>query len=80
VQNNKVARADVRVRARRVVVRVEVEQTGIPSIRPITADIQDTPAGVRVHVQRKAGTHCVRSPIYVDITLICEDRAVFVIK
>ena len=55
---NKQARADVRVRIGRAVVAVEVEQAAAPGgIAIVAADVEDTPARVRVHAKARIPSH-----------------------
>lgn len=65
---NKWSRADVRVRVRRGVVRIEVEQARIRLIVVVAAHIEHAPAGVRVQVENKAPGAMRRQPLPSIIT------------
>ena len=58
----KESRADVRVRVRRGVARVEVEKAGIAAVAPVATDMEDTPARVVVGVENKPSAHGADSP------------------
>lgn len=67
-RHNKWSRADVRVRVRRGVVRIEVEQAGIRAVVVVAANIEHAPAGVRVQVENKAPGAMRRQPLQSIIT------------
>ena len=67
-RQNKWSRADVRVRVRRGVVRIEVEQAGIRAVVLVAANIEHAPAGVRVQVENKAPGAMRRQPLQSIIT------------
>lgn len=46
----RITRPNVRVRIRRRIVRIEIEQTRIGLIVPIPTDIEHLPTGIRVHI------------------------------
>lgn len=59
---NKWSRADVRVRVRRGVVRIEVKQPGIRAVVPVAPDLENAPARVIVRGRQKTSTQSVDSP------------------